>query len=208
MPESYYLGSLPKTAYAVYLDGAELLHPDVLQLGIDPPYSTTHFFPRLNRFFSLLEKSRNLKVVVAGHPRADYSAVGDMFGRRAIVSGMTAPLVKYSELVITICSTSSGMAVLWRKPIIALTSDEIINDAYYAGYTRSMANALNLEAINLSASESTWGLGIEEGASKLDCDAYESYVANFIKSPRSDDAPLWSLISRNIQTIASMSRLS
>jgi hypothetical protein len=208
MPKGYYLGNLPETAYAVYLDGAELLHPDNLQLGIDPPYSAAHFFPQLNRFFSLLEKSRNLQVVVAGHPRADYSTVGDMFEGRAIISGMTAPLVKYSELVITVGSTSSGMAALWRKAIIALTSDEIINAAYYAGPTRSMATALNLQAINLSASESSWSIGIDESTSKFDCEAYDSYVAKYIKSPGSDDAPLWSLISRNIQPIPPKPRLS
>jgi hypothetical protein len=79
----------------------------------------------LNNFLTNLEKLFNLKIIIAGHPKSKISLDKKSYYPRKVFSNQTLQLVNKAKFVITTCSTSMNYAVLFKKPILFITSDEI-----------------------------------------------------------------------------------
>ncbi|MBI4370956.1 MAG: hypothetical protein HY552_01525 [Elusimicrobia bacterium] len=108
--------------YGVFLDSNHAMNPDRAFIGlapIDPP----RYFGALNRFFGLLEKKLGVSVAVALHPKSSYGP--EAFEGRAALKDATAALVRDAEFVLCHLSTSMSCAVLARKPILYVYTDEM-----------------------------------------------------------------------------------
>jgi hypothetical protein len=82
------------------------------------------WYPALVRFFEFLEPAACVKVEVAGHYKAAFPAIAPCFGNRSVYYGKTREMVRQSELVITIASTAISYAVLFKKPVIFIYSNQ------------------------------------------------------------------------------------
>ena len=110
--------------YVVFLDQYLPYHSDFKYLGI-PVLEPTSYYASLNRFFDLVELKYGVKVVIASHPRSDYSA--NQFNGRYVYSGKTPELVKDAEFVMAHYSTSISHAVLNQKPLVFIFTNEMAN---------------------------------------------------------------------------------
>ena len=111
--------------YIVFIDQNLPNHPDGKIVGynaIDPQ----KYYAQLNLFFDNIERYYNCKVVIAAHPTAKAYNDYNPFNGRTFMFGRTQPLVKYSIGVISHFSTAFSFAVLYHKPILILTSNDII----------------------------------------------------------------------------------
>lgn len=101
--------------YIVFLDIMLVDHPDSQRIGYEEVIPRTLYFSLLNQFFSALEEKTGLPVVIASHPKANYT---DEFGHRLCIKNKTAELSIASEMVVTHGSLSISYALLAEKPLV------------------------------------------------------------------------------------------
>ncbi|MEO9963465.1 MAG: hypothetical protein ABJ388_03135 [Alphaproteobacteria bacterium] len=119
--------NVPDNAFAVYVDESLHDHPDYAITGIPAPVEKESFFPALRRTFDRIEREQGLEVIVALHPKAHYTPqeLAQYFGNRQTISAQTPALIQSAALILLHNSTSVTYAVLYRKPILFLTSHDI-----------------------------------------------------------------------------------
>lgn len=192
-----FIGSCKKPG--VFLDEYLPLHPDFLCMGIDFPISPNNYYPTVCNFFKILEKSMNTEIIIAAHPRSDYDNLPDYFCGRSIIKGKTAHLVKESSFVIAHMSTSIDFAVLYHKPIVFITSDDLqkMNSGKNITglYIQAIASELGKKPINIDhVSEFNWDNEME-----INEEAYLHYRNNYIKKQGTPEKPMWEIFCSYIQ---------
>lgn len=174
----------------VFIDQNFYFHPDRLrkkslsfQIDID------EYFGYLNEFFLFLEKEMGIQIVIASHPKSNDEEMRKCFGSRKIVRGMTAELVKESLFVITHYSTAVNFAVLYKKPVLFITTTAF-EQTFRHGYIKIMSSLLNNQIINIDNLSS---LNVNEYL-KVDRSAYEEYKLAYIKRNDSPLKNLWEIV--------------
>jgi hypothetical protein len=140
---------LVEEKYAVFLDNYMPFHSDHALVGM-PPLDPEVYYEKLHRFFSAVERRHGLRVVIAAHPRSRYCK--DEFRGREIIPGKTVELTRDADLLLFHASTSVSYAVLGRKPVWAIYTDEMerLYRHNYMQLVRAMADYLGLPLINVS----------------------------------------------------------
>jgi hypothetical protein len=110
--------------YCLFIDQNMTSHPDFNNRGM---YSLTEssYYDGLINLFRVVQKQTGLEIIVAAHPTANYSNCNP-FGNIKIVYGKTVKLSKNASLIITHYSTAFSYGVIFKKPLLFVTSDEII----------------------------------------------------------------------------------
>ena len=121
------------TDTAVFLDQNFGFHDGAKAPGFTQAADPDYFYPRLRGLFDRIEGELGLRVVIAAHPRADYSKTPGLFGDREIQTGNTIKLLHASKLAICSYSTAAGMAVLFRKPLFIYTLKTIRSEERRVG---------------------------------------------------------------------------
>ena len=180
--------------YAIFLDEDVPFHPDYLHHGIEPFCDPQNYYSELNRFFQFFEKSFGFPVLIAAHPRADYSIRGIPFDGRKIILGKTIHCVKYSTIVLSHMSTAKNFAVLYKKPIVFIDSDkyslrfreDILGHASTFGKSPvNISNDLHLNKIN----------------GQIDKELYKSYKETYIKEAGTPEKPVWDVFCDYLDTM-------
>jgi hypothetical protein len=113
--------------YAVFLDQVMIDHPELELMNESSEVDSERYHPALERCFLAIEKQTGLDVVVAPHPKATPQS-NARFGHR-IVDVPTASLVRGSGLVLCHYTTAVSYSVIFRKPVLFLTSDKMETNA-------------------------------------------------------------------------------
>lgn len=117
------INMFPGERYCVFLDEYLPFHPDTVYILKGKRVNPETYFSLMNRLFDYIEHTMNIRVVIAGHPKSDYSS--ETFNSRPIIKYKTNQLVKFSEFVIVHTSLSLHFAVLNYKPIIFTAYEEL-----------------------------------------------------------------------------------
>jgi len=191
------LGAAPKpgSKTAVFLDQDLAWHPDFAVANLKPPVTAKRYFSALHAFFETIEQRLGLEVVIALHPRARYSDANHPLAGHRMIKGVTAELVRDAQLVLAHDSNSVAFAVLWEKPTVFLTSDELAR-SHMATQMAGRAALLGAPLANIDQirpeeiTPETW-LHFDESA-------YADYKRTYLKMPGSADRPLWEIVSTYI----------
>lgn len=133
--------------YAVFLDEYYPFHPDSVLLGSNKlDYKV--YYKSLNNYFDIIEQYFKIKVVIAAHPKAIKYRTLNYFDGREIYFNKTQDLVQKSYFVITHDSTSINYAIIFRKPIVLLSSHEI-NRVFPNNQIKTFSSYLGIPIINL-----------------------------------------------------------
>ena len=182
--------------YIVYLDSYLPFHPTWQIMGKPAPVSPDRFYGQLRILFEYLEEQLGLPVIIAAHPRSKYHEMKeDHFGGRTLKFGETARLVKGARLSIGHFSTSNSYNVLYRKPVICVTTDEL-EASQFSGYVESMANMLGGQALNIDHNtqpDLKRYLNIPK-------ENYRAFHDQFIKKRGTPDVSCWQIVSDFIKT--------
>lgn len=175
--------------YAVYLDEDIADHEDNVEIGLKTPVSAHHFFGALSKFFDGFESASGIPVLIAGYPteRAGRSV---HFDGRELIQGETAQLVRNARVVFAHASTAVSYAVLWRRPVVFLTSDEMIA-SWYHSWIEAPRAILKSPIVNIDDAPDWSRVGEWQD---IDQGAYRTYEATYIKSPSSPDKSLWEIV--------------
>lgn len=165
--------------HIVFLDEDMPFHPDYAYFNIAPPVTPENYYFSVNSFLRALGKFRQEKVLVALHPRTEGNRSSSMFQFEAI-QGNTVDLVRGASLVIAHSSTSIQLAVIFKKPILLLTTNELEKrfDAQMA--IEAYKIELGCTVVNTDKPHDLNDLKLEINEEK-----YNIFFDNYIKSPMS-----------------------
>lgn len=175
----------PRTAlpspYAVFLDIFLPRQSDIKfekRRTVDPH----NYFTSLNRFFDLIEAKFAVKVVIAAHPKAQYSP--ETFKGRSIIYGKTAEVVRDCQFVISHHSTSIGYAVLNAAPAIFVYTQEML-ELYRHQQVASIfeiANFLHSSIYNIDTISSDDQIELKT----VNAVQYDKYKYQFLATPETE----------------------
>lgn len=152
------------------------------------------YYDGLRRFFDWFELRYKIPVIIAAHPRAHYDPTYKFFGKRMVETTKTASLVSRAKCVFTHNSTAINFAVIYRKPIIFLTSDQI-GKTYHGPVIANLASFFNRTPINLDDAE---GYTLRDVDFTVHEERYSRYLRDYIKTPGSPQKPCWQIVSERI----------
>jgi hypothetical protein len=170
---------------AVFLDVYEPFHPDWVNMGVKP-IDPAPYYEALDKFFTSFEMSTGLEVVIAEHPRADYAAHGDVYRGRKMYKGKTVELVAACKVVLTHMSTAVNYAVMFKKPIVFITTDAV--NRLQGVQIKQFASILKQDVFNMD--DELWDASRSYG---FDENAYVKYFSDYIKNPETPDLNSWEI---------------
>ena len=177
--------NITKKKYFVFIDQYLPYHPSKFFRKEKSQVTEKNYFPKLNLFFEQIEKSYGIEIIIAAHPRANLNRYKTLFKRRKIIKLKTIELVKNSLGVLTHTSTAISFAILYKKPIIFLTSNEIIRS--YDDYrVHSYSRLLNCRLFNISNFKKNTKIKKINNLFKIDKKRYQLYLNNYVKHPDSE----------------------
>jgi hypothetical protein len=176
--------------YIVFIDQMGPLHPDVLLLDLTFGVSMEIYSAMVCRGLAHIERQLGLQAVIAAHPRATPGILEPWYEGRTIVYGESIRLIANAEVVVAEASTSLGIAVLCRRPIVLMSAAVFFPESQM--YTHAFARALSTDVLDLDASE------LPPLSLDVDENAYHRYVEQFVKRPDTADVPFWSVVASEI----------
>jgi hypothetical protein len=179
--------------YCVFLDINLPYQSDLAICGY-PQIDPVNYYRSLNRFFGRLEAHYGLQVVIAAHPKADYRP--ETFEGRASHRLVTAELVRDAQFVLSHTSTALSYAVLNGKPLVFISTDDMVR-AYEHTIIREMrcyADYLDAPMYNIDRIAS----GAEVVTKDPSVVRYERYKYNFLTSHESEHTPTEDIFWREV----------
>ncbi len=178
--------------YAVYLDEYVPYHPDFKKVGLDKVYKSiaSAYYEKMNDFFDRIEELYQLKVIIAAHPRSDYKKYKSVWKERKITYGKTKELVSQSEFCMMHASTSINFAILYQKPILFITLQEL--DPLYGNFIDGFSTEVKTKKLFIDTQ-----FNKEEIDKFLNIDtvAYKKYQENYIKKSGTPKKNSWQIFS-------------
>jgi len=177
--------------YMVFLDNGMVSHPDYKLLSIEPYCTKDKYYRSMNNLFDMLEHKFSIPVVIAIHPRSvNISEIKEMYGGRKVFKGRSAELVRDANTVIAHDSTSINFSILWNKPLLIISTDEILKN--YISYI-SIKNILSLLKTNsINADDFDPDMDFEILANKP-IKQYQIYKEKLIKTKGTPDKNSWDI---------------
>lgn len=179
----------------VFMDSYLPFHPHLLFLNLVWANAEV-YYPLLCRLFDYAEEKLGSTVVIAAHPRSHYENHPDFFQGRKVVRGQSATLVKNAKLVILHGSASAFFPVLFRKPMIFVTTDGILK-TNFAADIQAFATLFGKRPLNISKE-----LHIDlKDELVIDETKYAQFQNDFIKEEGSEELPYWQIVKNSIKSL-------
>jgi hypothetical protein len=175
------------------LDGAGPgSYSDTEILKIKTHITAEVWYPRLSDFLSILENKYNVSTKVAGHYLTNYKNPCSLFSGREVIYDKTLELVSNSEFVITRRSASISFAVILKKPIILIYSNQLKKDAVFMRDLNILASKLGTVPINIDHPPDNFDIYL-----KVNEIMYSKYEENFLTSADKSESNI-EIITRSI----------
>ena len=131
--------------YVVFIDQDLFGCKDFLRNGIDLGLDKATYFEELNTFFRFVEETYNCDVVIAAHPKSNINEISNEYCGRPVFINETALLIRDCGFVINYYSTAISFAVLNKKPIVFISSEELKNTVvqeHVLAFSKSLGNSI------------------------------------------------------------------
>ena len=146
-------------------------------------------------------KLPNHKLLIAAHHRRNQNDI-PISGNKFIFD-KTCELIKDSKLILCHNSMASQLAVLFRKPIVFITTD------FYKSYhfhshltTNSLSKALGTELINVGKKFQPNKKILQKiKSAKVDTEKYKKYEKNYINYPEFKSYGRWQAVLKHLDRI-------
>ena len=177
--------------YAVFLDQDVCFHSDLLFSFEKGSVKPEDYFPRLCSVLRDISDSLGYSICVAGHPRsARKQKHMDYFDGIRVEYGVTAELIKNSAVVVCHNSTAIQLAVLFKKPLIFLMEEQLIQLGI-GNHIPVMAKELGKSVINIDSDTSKIDWVSEV---KINNEKYAEYKRKYIKMDNTPKKLSWDIV--------------
>ena len=177
----------------VFIDGDIIFNKDYKIHSTKAPVSKNSYMKVMNIFLDKVEKEFKKKIIIAAAPKSEVKKISQLFNNRKVVINKTFDLIRESELVIVHKSTAVSFAVLLKKPILFLTSDEL-NKTWFGDDIKDQAMLLSSKVFNVNQKTKISKKDIYSINEKK----YKKYINDYIKYPRSKKINNWDLFVQSI----------
>ena len=157
-----------------------------------PLFSEKKYWNSVNSFLDLVEKKYNKEVIIARHPRGN---LNKNISKKRTLQHQTSQLIKNSFIVICHNSMAIQFAILWKKPLILVTTNDLdhnITENYNLHHHH--AKELKKKVINVD----NFTKNEIENEIKVYNNIYEKYIVNYISDSHSPNLPFWSMAVEEI----------
>ena len=188
-----------KSKFLVFLDEDGPYHSDFIKLGIKPYVTGENYYPLVDLSLDVISKSLKLNVKIAAHPRSNYANKKIKYSH-PIFKNKTFELIKEAELVVAHSSTTLQLAVIMKKPIIIVTTDEIQNQFHaksYAQLIENYAKLLGKKIINLNHLSE---INDFSDYLNIDNEKYENFIDTYVKTKGSPEKLVWDIVIKHIES--------
>ena len=159
--------------------------------------SKERYFPSLCSFFNKVEQTLNVRIEIAAHAGSNYESHPIVFGERLTIRGNIFQMINQARFVITHASTAINFAVLLKKPIIFITTDEYESVPIDSLDIKSMASRFKKRPINIDHSFNVdW-----EKELSIDKYCYDKFENDYIKKKGSEKLNSWQIFSNRIKKL-------
>lgn len=177
--------------FAVFLDQNICFHPEYLYDDVSRYTSPENYFPALCNGLRRIAVALEVPFKIAAHPRLPrQKKYAEYFGGIPIEHGKTAELISNCEFVVCHYTTAIQIAVLFEKPVIFATTNDLAASAV-GRYIEKFASVLGKSAINLDGDLEGLDWRTELG---VDARKYREYRQKYIKIDGSPEIPHWDIV--------------
>lgn len=180
----------------VFIDQDYCFHTDYDYIGAKSPISPEKYFPAVVKTLKSISKQINTMPCVAAHPRSSYQNLPkSVFEDVEVKLGITGELIKNCQAVVAHNSGILQLAVLFNKPIIFISTNEIENAEILQGHCEAFAKSLGKKLINIDKDLDTidWQKELV-----IDSQKYASYKNKYIKTYNSPEKSSWEILIGHI----------
>jgi len=170
-----------ESKYAVFINRVgpyKKTSDEIINNSISPE-TAGKWYPSLNNFLSYLEKIFNLKVIIASHPKSNEEGYLSYLGNRSAVLNKTEELIKGSEFVIGRNSSALGFAIIYKKPILFIYSNETKKNLSRFSEINNFSNYFKTKSINIDEDINDKEI---KSLINFDEELYENYMNDFLTS--------------------------
>jgi len=184
--------------YFVFLDQNIVKSSDSSFRNESFEYDVQSYYRNLNELFKSIENYFNVKIIISLHPKANDKNFTLFFKKYKIVRlPSSIELIKHSKGVITSYSTAIDFAILYNKPIIMFTNNEI--NLYKYPIIEAFSKYLDISVVNI---DNKYNLRKEDVVNKAN---YGKYISDFLVN-ESDKSltffKIYDTISNSINSIS------
>ena len=187
-----------KRKILVFLDADGPYHSDYVFDGVKPFVTADKYFPVIDHGLAEIAKSLNLEIKIAAHPRSNYKVKQKKY-KHSIIQNKTFELIRNADVVVAHGSTALQWAIIMKKPIIFVTTDEIQNEPYartYAKYIDNFAASLGKKVVNFSDLSFIKNL---RDYLNVDEEKYERYCETYVKTKGSPEKLIWDIVIEKLE---------
>jgi hypothetical protein len=182
--------------YGIFLDQNMCFHPEYIYANV-PFYATPRkYFPTICNGLRAIANALGAPMRIAAHPRLSRQRkYTDYFEGIPVEYGKTAELISKCAFVVCHYTTAVQFVVLFKKPVIFVTTDELISSAADK-YINKFAASLGKAVINLDCELSgvDWSMQLN-----VDSKKYEEYRRTYIKTDGSPEIPHWDIVIGHLE---------
>ncbi len=162
----------------LFIDENFVNHPDVKIHKLKNFPSPKKYYSQLISFFSFIKKKLNQKIDIAAHP----TTLKKNFGDNPVIFNNTFKLVKKAKLIILHQSSAIDYAILAKKDLLFITSNEI-NRLAEGMIINKIANFFNTKPLNLSKKYDVALINKRIASFSKNKKLYKKFIKEFIKHP-------------------------
>jgi hypothetical protein len=185
--------------FAVFVDQDYCFHPEFTCNENETIITPGNYFPTVCNGLRSISAALDLPVRIAAHPRATYRQRGvNYFQGFPVEYDRTAELIRDCAVVVCHDSTAIQFAVLFGKPVIFVTTDELA-PCHEGRSIAKVAAELGKSPVNLDMDTSTvdWRSYLQ-----IDAARYADYRSCYIKSEGSAEAPVWDIVIDRVESVS------
>jgi hypothetical protein len=176
--------------HIVFIDQYLPYHPDFLLFPEANRIAADQYYADLRKYFSYVESLTGYKVIIAAHPKANYEGKKHLFdGREISCNFNSSELISNASLVLLHFSTAINLAVLFRKPMVFITSDMLNKSSGL--YINKLAKSVGLLPVNINDEFKDKDVDLNS----LDEVKYKNYISNYVKKPGTKEILFWQQVS-------------
>lgn len=154
-------------------------NPDVHNKEVNKEYKKTYYSNLVGTLKKLKKEFDLDEIVIALHPEAKTikEEIDSKFYPFPTAIDMTHEIIKDSQIVFGHFSTSLNIAAFYKKPIILLTDNNMLQRSDRRGFITSYSNELQLKKINIDEDQQK----VSKDDLEIDNDLYDLYIKKFLK---------------------------
>lgn len=173
--------NMEEGSYLVFLDQYLPFHKDNTLAG-EKGLNAQLYYDQLNKMFDIIESTYKSRVIIAAHPAAKSYLDRNPFNGRKLITGKTKELVAGSMAVIAHCSTAIFFSVIYKKPLLIVSSDDIANNLKRIhSFSEAFANELHLDILFMDTIDKYVHI------KNIDDFSYNSFKYNYITTPETEN---------------------